>query len=64
MLFSLKLMKSLQIASDAIESLDLGDKCRILNGDVQSINHDEIRRDIVVMNPPWGRQTPRAIAHF
>ena len=53
--------KSLQ---EAIESLELGKKCRILNGDVRSINHDEIRRDIVVMNPPWGDKHLVQIAHF
>mgnify|MGYP001987662591 CR=1 FL=1 len=53
--------KSLQ---DAIASLDLGKKCRILNGDIRSINAEEISSDVVLMNPPWGRQTPRADRPF
>ena len=53
-----------KMLQDAIASLDLGGRCRILNGDVRSVNHDEIKRDIVIMNPPWGRQTPRADRPF
>ncbi|HJM66703.1 MAG TPA: RsmD family RNA methyltransferase [Candidatus Thalassarchaeaceae archaeon] len=48
----------------AISSMNLDDKCRILNGDVRSIVEEQLTRDLVIMNPPWGRQTPRADRPF
>ncbi len=49
---------------NAISSLNLDDRCRILNGDVCTLEEGQLIRDLVIMNPPWGRQTPRADRPF
>lgn len=54
--------KALQAAAEGADRLGLADQIEIIQEDVQNWQPwpPEIDVDLIVMNPPWGTQTPRA----
>ena len=52
-----------EVLQESIKSMGFNDRCRIINGDVSDLG-DDLVHDVVIMNPPWGRQTPKADRPF